>query len=123
VFDGLVTSLPLIKSGKLKVFAITSRTRSGLLPQVPTFVELGYADFEFGNWIGAIASAKMSPELVAKINSEIVKAVSAQDQRSRLAGLGFEQALPSTPAQLEKSVRADYDRNAGIVKTFDIKFE
>jgi tripartite-type tricarboxylate transporter receptor subunit TctC len=123
MFDGLVTSLPLIRSGKLKAIAIASRARSSLLPQVPTFVELGYADFEFGNWIGAIASARMSPELLERINGEIVKAVSAQDLRSRLAGLGFEQAPPSTPAQLDLSVRSDYERNAGIVKAFDIKFE
>ena len=123
MFDGLVTSLPLIKSGKLKALAITSRARSDLLPQVPTFVELGYPDFEFGNWIGAIASAKMSPELIAKINGEIVKTVSAQDVRSRLAGLGFEQSPPSTPAQLDRSVRTDYERNAAIVKAFDIKFD
>ena len=123
MFDGIVTSLPLIKSGKLKPIAIASRTRSSLLPQVPTFVELGYPDFEFGNWIGVIAPAKMSPELTAKINGEIVKAVAAPEVRTRLAGLGFEQSPASTPAQLDKSTRADYDRNAGIVKAFNIKFE
>jgi tripartite-type tricarboxylate transporter receptor subunit TctC len=123
MFDGLVTSLPLIKSGKLKALAIASRVRADLLPQVPTFVELGYPDLEFGNWIGAIASAKMSPELIARINSEIVKTVASQDVRSRLAGLGFEQSPPSTPAQLDRSVRSDYERNAGIVKAFNIKFE
>ena len=123
MFDGIVTSLPLIKSGKLKAIAIASRARSNLLPQVPTFAELGYADFEFGNWIGAIASAKVSPELTAKINGEIVKAVATPEVRAKLAGLGFEQSPASTPAQLEKSTRADYDRNAGIVKTFNIKFE
>lgn len=123
MFDGLVTSLPLIKSGKLKALAVASRTRSNLLPQVPTFEELGYPDFEFGNWIGAIASAKMSAELIARINAVIVKAVSAQDLRSRLAELGFEHSPPSTPLQLDRSVRSDYERNAGIVKAFNIQFE
>jgi tripartite-type tricarboxylate transporter receptor subunit TctC len=123
MFDGLVTSLPLIKSGKLRALAIASRARADLLPQVPTFAELGYPDLEFGNWIGAIASAKMSPELIARINSEIVKTVASQDVRSRLAGLGFEQSPPSTAAQLDRSVRLDYERNAGIVKAFNIKFE
>ena len=123
MFDGLVTSLPLINSGKLKALAIASRARSDLLPQVPTFVELGYPDLEFGNWIGAIASARMSPELIAKINSEIVRTVAAPDLRSRLAGLGFEQSPPSTPPQLDRSVRSDYERNAGIVKAFNIRFE
>jgi len=123
MFDGLVTSLPLIRSGKLKALAIASRARSNLLPQMPTFAELGYPDFEFGNWIGAIASAKMSAELIAKINTVIVKAVSERDLRARLTGLGFEQSPPSTPAQLDHTVRLDYERNAGIVRTFNIQFE
>ena len=123
MFDGIVTSLPLVKSGKLKAIAVAGRARSNLLPQTPTFAELGYADFEFNNWIGAIASAKLPADKTARINAEIVKAAAAPEVRSRLDGLGFEQSPPSTPAQLEKSVRADYDRNAAIVKAFNIKFE
>jgi tripartite-type tricarboxylate transporter receptor subunit TctC len=123
MFDGIVTSLPLIKSGKLKAVAVAGRSRSNLLPQTPTFVELGYADFEFSNWIGAIASSRLPADKTARINTEIVKAAAAPDVRNRLVGLGFEQSPPSTPAQLEKSARADYDRNAAIVKQFNIRFE
>ena len=123
MFDGIVTSLPLIKSSKLKAIAIAARTRSNLLPQTPTFIELGYADFEFANWIGVIASSKLPADKTARINAEFVKAAATPEVRNRLVGLGFEQSPASTPAQLDKSVRADYDRNAGIVKTFNIKFE
>jgi tripartite-type tricarboxylate transporter receptor subunit TctC len=123
MFDGMPTSLPLIRAGKLKALAVTSRSRSPLLPQVPTFVELGYPDIEFTNWVGAIASAKMAPELIAKVHAEIIKAVAAPKVRSRLADAGFEPSPPSTPAELERSVRADYDRNARIVKAFNIRFE
>jgi tripartite-type tricarboxylate transporter receptor subunit TctC len=123
MFDGIPTALPLVRAGKLKALAVTSRSRSTLLPEVPTFAELGYADIEFTNWVGAIASAKLSPELTAKIHAELVKTLQAAKVRSRLADAGFEPSPPSTPAELERSVRADYERNAGIVKTFNIRLE
>jgi len=123
MFDGMLTSLPLIKSGKIKAIAVTGSSRSALLPQVPTFAELGYPDVTFTNWLGAFASAKMTPELLAKINAEIGKAVSDPKVRARLADLGLEQARPSTPTQLLQSVQTDYARNAGIVKAFNIKLD
>ena len=123
MFDGMPTALPLVRAGKIKALAMTGRNRSTLLPDVPTFTELGYADIDFTNWIGAIASAKLSPELTAKIHAELVKALQAPKMRNRLADAGLEPAPPATPAELERSVRADYERNAGIVKAFNIKFE
>jgi tripartite-type tricarboxylate transporter receptor subunit TctC len=123
MFDGMPTALPLIRAGKLNALAVTSRSRSPLLPQVPTFGELDYPDIEFVNWVGVIASAKMTPELVARINAQIIKAVAAPKVRARLAETGFEPSPPTTPADLEQSVRADHARNAGIVKAFNIKFE
>ena len=123
MFDGMPTALPLVRAGKIKAIAITGRNRSALLPDVPTFTELGYADIDFTNWIGAIASAKLSPELTTKIHAELVKTLQAPKMRNRLADAGLEPAPPATPAELERSVRADYERNAGIVKAFNIKFE
>jgi tripartite-type tricarboxylate transporter receptor subunit TctC len=123
MFDGLVTSLPLVKSGKIKAYAVASRVRSAQLPNVPTFAELGYPDIEFGNWIGVVANGKMAPELLARINAEVAKAAAAPKLRDRLVNLGFETPPPMTAAQLAQSVRADYERNAGIVKVFNVKLE
>jgi tripartite-type tricarboxylate transporter receptor subunit TctC len=123
MFDGMPTALPLVRAGKLKALAVTGRTRSALLPQVPTFAELGYPGIEFVNWVGPIGSGKLAPELVARIHAEIVKAAATPKVRARLAEAGFEPSPPTTPAELEQSVRADYERNAGIVKTFNIRFE
>ncbi len=123
MFDGMPTALPFVRAGKLKALAVTSRDRSPLLPQVPTFAELGYPDIELVNWIGAIAAAKLPAETTARIHAEIVKAVATPKVRQRLADAGFEPSPPATPAELERSVRADYERNAAIVKAFNIKFE
>jgi len=123
MFDGVATSLPFIRSGKVNALALAAPARSPLLPQVPTFRELGYPDLEFGNWVGAIAPAAMAPAVATKINAEIVKAVAAPQARERLAALGFDQASSALPAQLERAVQADYERNAAIVKTFNITFD
>jgi tripartite-type tricarboxylate transporter receptor subunit TctC len=61
MYDGMVTSLPMIRAGKLQAYAVASRNRSPLLPQVPTFAEQGYPDIDFSNWVGVIASAQPTP--------------------------------------------------------------
>lgn len=123
MFDGVVTSLPLIRSGKLKAYALASRARSPLLPNVPTFLELGYPDIEFWNWLGVVAGAKMAPELVARINAEMHKATASPKVHERLANLGFDSSAPMTQKQLQETVRADHARNSAIVKEFNIRFE
>jgi tripartite-type tricarboxylate transporter receptor subunit TctC len=123
MFDGIVTSLPHIRSGKVKAFAISSRGRSNLLPQVPTFAELGYPEIDFANWIGVAASARMSPALAATINRELRALVATPAVRSRLLELGFEETPASTPGELAAMVRAEFERNARIVKAFNITFE
>jgi tripartite-type tricarboxylate transporter receptor subunit TctC len=123
MFDGIVTSLPHIRSGKVKAFAISSRSRSRLLPQVPTFAELGYPEIDFANWIGVAASARMTPALAAAINRELLALIATPAVRERLLELGFEQTPAATPEQLAAMVRAEFERNARIVRDFDIRFE
>ena len=121
MFDGMATSLPQARGGKLKVFGVASRTRSEFLPQVPTFAELGYPDIDFNNWIGVVVAGGVANELVEKINAAVQKAAAAPKLKDRLTGAGFEMTPGGTPAQLAQAVRTEHQRNAGIVKMFDIK--
>jgi tripartite-type tricarboxylate transporter receptor subunit TctC len=123
MFDGIVTSLPHIRSGKVKAFAISSRDRSRLLPQVPTFAELGYPEIDFSNWIGVAASSRIAPALAATINRELLTLVATPAVRERLLELGFEPTPAATPGELAAMVRAEFERNARIVKAFHITFE
>ena len=123
MFDGMPTALQFVRSGRVKALAVSGQQRSALLPQVPTFAELGYSDIQFTNWIGVIGSGRIAPELAARLNAEIIKAVTAPKVRERLMEAGFELSPVSTPAELQQSVRRDYERNARIVKAFDIKSE
>ena len=65
----------------------------------------------------------MAPTLIEKINAEVQKAVAMPQVRERLSALGLDRASPAGPAELERSVRADYERNAAIVKAFNITFD
>ncbi len=121
MFDGVVTSTPLIAGGKLRAYAVSGKARSPQMPQVPTFTEVGYPELEFTGWLGFVASSKMSPELADKINAAIAKAGASPKVRDRLLGAGFEIAAPQSAAELAQAVRTDVERYGAIVKTFNIK--
>ncbi len=121
MFDGIVTSLPQIKAGKLRAFAVASKTRSAHLPDVPTMTELGYPDLDFSNWLGIVVSSAVPPAVVDKINAAILKAAAAPQVRDRLLAVGFEPNTNLTSAQLAQSVKDEFERNAGIVKQFHIQ--
>ena len=121
MFDGMVTSLPQIRGSKLQPYAVAAKTRSHHLPDVPTTAELGYPDLDFSNWLGTVVSASVPADLVEKISAAMLKAASAPKLRDRLVAAGFEPNTPLSPADLARSVRADHERNAAIVKAFNIQ--
>lgn len=121
MFDGIATSLPLIKGGKLKIFGVASKTRLAQLPDVPTMAEQGFPDIDFSNWVGTVVASGVPAAMVDKINAATLKAASAPKVRDRLASVGFEPNSNLSAGQLAQSVRAEYDRNAAIVKAFNIQ--
>lgn len=121
MFDGVVTSLPLIKSGKVKVLAAGTKARSPYLPDVPTMAEQGYPEIDIANWVGVVGPGALSAELAEKVSAAVQKSVSAAKVRERLQAVGFELMTPVGPAALNQAMREEYARNATIVKTFDIK--
>ena len=121
MFDGMVTSLPQIKGGKLKAYGVGSKTRSAQLPDVPTMTELGFAEIDFSNWVGTIVSAKVPDDIVSKINSTTAKVAMSQKVRDRLIATGFEPIVSESPEALAQATKAQHDRNAQIVKAYDIQ--
>ena len=121
MFDGMATSLPQIKGGKLKAFGVGSKTRSVHLPDVPTMAEQGYPDIDFTNWVGTAVASGVPAAMVDKINAATLKAASAPKVRDRLIAAGFEPNTSLSSAQLAQSVKADFERNAAIIKAFNIQ--
>ena len=89
LFGSIALTSPQVKGGKLRALAITGPVRSPLLPDVPTFKELGYPDLEFSAWFGVLAPAKTPPEVLDKLNAEIVKVLKAPDGKAKLEEAGF----------------------------------
>lgn len=121
MFDGFATSRALIASNKVQAYAVASKTRLSQLPDVPTLTELGYSELNFSNWLGVVVSGAMSPELSEKIH-KAVKAVAMNPKfKERMLANGFEAAEDANLQQMVQTVKADFDRNAAIVKQFNIQ--
>jgi len=120
MYDNMVTSLPLIKSGRLRAYALAAKQRSPLLPAVPTFAEMGFPDIDFSNWGGVFVSAKVPDDVSQKIQTAVYKAASKPQVQERLTTLGMELVPARSLPELSQALRTEFDRNASIVKTYHI---
>lgn len=122
MFDGSVTSKPLIASGRVKLLGVAYRDRLPDHPDVPTMAELGYTEIDFSNWAGVFAAGATPPELMQKLHDTFVRLNALPVMRERYANTGFEiVATQRTQEQLASDLRTEFERNAGIVKNFGIQ--
>jgi tripartite-type tricarboxylate transporter receptor subunit TctC len=120
--DTVNSALPFIKDNKLRAIAVTSLKRTQVLPGVPTLAELGMPGFEVGAWQGLLAPAKTPPEVIARLNLEITKALAAPDVRAKLAVQGAD-PLGSTPAEYGQYIRSEIDRFANVIRQSGVTIE
>lgn len=121
MFDGMVTSLPLIKGGTLRAYAVAGKNRSRYLPDVPTMAELGYSDIQFQGQMCFYGSSKLPPEVLQKLQAAIKKAASAPAVQQRLLDAGLEPDVSADSSALLAENKLLFQRNAAIVKKFDIQ--
>ena len=114
-FTAVATAKPLIESGKLKGLAVTTGSRSSLLPAVQTFVEAGLADFVVDTWLGLMAPARTPAAVIERLSRESMSIVADAEVRARLVGLGIEPA-GGTPEAFAQQLRADVTRWARVVR-------
>jgi tripartite-type tricarboxylate transporter receptor subunit TctC len=121
MFDGMLTSVPLVKAGKLRAYAFSGKNRSRHLPDVPTTTELGYPQLQFMGWVGVLGSAKLPAELQNKIRAALAKVGESPAVRQKLSDVGLEPELNvDTPALLRETQQMS-ERNAAIVRKFGIR--
>ena len=89
-FDNITTAWPLAKGGKLRALAVTTAKRSPVSPEVPTLAESGLPGYEIGSWQGVFAPAGTPPDIVKRLNAEIVKIINSPDVQKKLLELGAE---------------------------------
>jgi tripartite-type tricarboxylate transporter receptor subunit TctC len=124
--DGLFGDVPTIMAqvlaGKLKPLAATSSERSDIFPNVPTFVEQGFAGVVGDNWAGVLAPAGTPQPIIAKLNAALVGALNDADTRARLRNAGTTPA-PSTPGEFEAYLKAEIARWGKVIRDKGIKGE
>jgi tripartite-type tricarboxylate transporter receptor subunit TctC len=116
MFDTVITSVPHIRSGKLRAFAVSSARRASSLPEVPTLQEAGFAGFEMSQWQGVLAPAGTPRPVVQRLNAEIVKAMHAPEVHERIAVQGGNEIVTGTPEEFAALIRAELERYAKLVR-------
>jgi len=120
LFPGLAAALPHIKAGKMRPLAVTGTKRDPLLPDVPTFEELGFKGFDGVQWYGIVGPANMPPAIVATLNGEINKMLADPQFKDRLSGEALE-VMPMTPTQFGQYMRDDIAKWTKVAKERNIE--
>ncbi len=123
MFDNLPSALPLIKSGKLKAFAVTSAQRSSALPDLPTLEEAGkLKGFDAGSWFGLLAPAGTPADVINRIQQESAKALASAAMKEKLQAQG---AIPSgnTPQEFSKYIADEIRKWGPVVKASGAKLD
>jgi tripartite-type tricarboxylate transporter receptor subunit TctC len=114
------TAAPHGKTGRMRVIAVTSAKRVASLPDIPTVNEAGVAGFEYGGWQGILTPAGVAPEIVARLNAAILKAIHTPEFKDYLQQEGSER-VGSTPDAFGAFLREEVVKHAKIVQAAGIK--
>jgi len=122
MFAPIVAVMPHVKSNRLRAVAVTTAKRTPSVPDIPTVAESGVPGYEIASWFGVLGPVKMTPEIIARLNRDLVRAVQAPETKERLANEGAE-AIGSTPAQFAAYLREELARYGKLIKDAGIRVE
>jgi tripartite-type tricarboxylate transporter receptor subunit TctC len=118
----VILMLPHIRAGRIKSFGVTTSTRAQAAPELPTFAEQGYPQIDMSAWFGLAAPAAVPDAIIARLNAELVRALSSPEISKSLVAQGLE-PIPSTPEALGAHIRSEIDKYASLVKQANIKLD
>ena len=121
MFDTINTSIPFVKSGKLRALGVTSPKRSPIFPDLPAISEAGLPGYEAALFNAILAPRGTPPELVSRLHGEIVKAIQQGEVRSRFAQQGVEIQASESPEQCGSFIQSETDKLVRIVKQSAIR--
>jgi tripartite-type tricarboxylate transporter receptor subunit TctC len=107
MFNDITGAMPLMRAGKLRALAVTSRGRARLLPDIPSLYEAGYKGYELYNWVGVFAPGQTSPEIVLWYAQEIAKVTSSADFKEKFERVGLDLVQNDTPAAFAEFVKKE----------------
>ena len=117
-----LTVMPNVRNGRLRGIAITTAKRSAIAPELPTFSEAGLPGFQSGTWYAFLAPAKTPRDIVAKLNTAVIKIVHEPDVSAKLLAQGAE-PLNATPEQMREFLSAEIAKWGKVAKASGAKFE
>jgi tripartite-type tricarboxylate transporter receptor subunit TctC len=122
MLDAITTMAPNVRAGKLKAMGTTGKTRSTVLPDVPTIAEAGVPGYETGIWLGLMAPAGTPRPVLERLNAEVNKLINASEVKEAWAKQGA--APMGMPIeQFDKFLRADIVKWSGVVKATGMKVD
>ena len=121
-FGSPAASIPQIKEGNVRALAITSKTRSQILPDVPTMTEAGYPEIEGDSWVGVLVPAGTPKDIISLLHREIVRIIALPDMKSRLGELGYD-PVASTPEEFATRIKVEIENWAKVIRAANIKAE
>lgn len=122
MISGMASTLPHVKTGKLRALATTGAKRAPATPEVPTIAESGFPKFEATSWFGVLAPAGTPRPIVLRLNAEIVRVLKVPEVKERLETVGFE-LIGSTPEAFAVYMRSEIEKWSKVVKASGIKAE
>jgi tripartite-type tricarboxylate transporter receptor subunit TctC len=121
MFDGPATSIPMIKGGKLKVFAVSGPKRNSVLPDVPTFAEQGFPTLDDTASMLLWSRPDVPADVQAKIRAAALKVMAQPAAQARLREFGFDQGSGASPEELTKTLRSAYDKQGATLRALGVK--
>ncbi|HEU5297194.1 MAG TPA: tripartite tricarboxylate transporter substrate binding protein [Burkholderiaceae bacterium] len=121
-FDTVTPVLQHIKSGKLRALAVTTARRSSALPDVPTLDEAGLKGFNIGTWFGVLAPAGTPKDMLARLNTELVKVIQSAEFRKRMDEIGAE-PIGNSADQMAQQIKGETEKFAKLVKDAKVTLE
>ena len=120
VFATAATAIPQIKAGKIRGLAVTTATRAGMLPDLPTIAEAALPGYEANNWYGLLAPAKTPKAIIDRLNAETVRILNSQSLREIYFTQGLE-PTPSTPEAFGAYIKSEIAKWSKLVRAAGVK--
>jgi len=122
LFNTVGSVQPSVKNGRLRALAVTTTSRSGALPDVPTMAEAGLPGFQMQSWFGLLAPAGTPRPIISRLNAETNKALNTPEMKSAIATMGAN-VMSGSPEQFADHIKSEIGRIGEIVKAAGIKAE
>jgi tripartite-type tricarboxylate transporter receptor subunit TctC len=121
-FNSIPPAMPHIKSGRLRVLAVSAAQRTAVLPDVPTIAEAGVPGYELNSWYGVLAPGRTPKTIVTKLHDVITAAVRAADTRERFTAVGLEPAT-MTPAEFARYIASEIEKWSRVVRQSGLRHD